>query len=401
MTSYAYRAVHPSGRIQKGHMAAANENELAFYLRQLDLELIEAKTRKAAPSPLLQERVDPRERLAFCSQMEDLLRAGLPFIEALNMVVGAMQTGAFQTRLTAVAQSVRSGQAATSAFAQHSHLFDPVFLAILEAGEKSGDLAAAFERLTRQLKWQDRIKKELSRALRYPLFLFFVAFGVTSFMMGFVVPEIVSFLTSLGTELPFLTKLLIAGADLFAAVWWTLPLFLLVGWSGIALGRKISDRFAQRADGWLLALPGIGNVLKKLSLARFATSFTLLLKSGLSMPDSLRIGARTLGNKYLAARAEEAAGFIAVGRPLSQATAALFPPRILQTIRVGEKSGNMAKALDEVARLYETEAQESVSSFLGALEPALTVFVGGLLVWIVLAVLGPVYGSLGPLSGGL
>jgi len=405
MTSFAYRAVHSSGRIQKGHMTAANENELAFVLRQLDLELIDARSQKQNRFPrfafLSYEHIDPQQRIALCSQMEDLLRAGLPFAECLTLIIEAMPNGLLQTRLVSIARAVRAGQSASQAFAQHARLFDPVFLAILEAGEKSGNLGETFARLAGQLRWQHKVKKALSRALRYPLFLLCVVFGVTCFMLGLVVPELVLFLTSLGTNLPFFTRLLIGCADLFALVWWVVPAGALLAGLGLAAGRHASSSFAEKSDGWLLALPGLGPVLRKLALARFATSFTILMKSGLTMQAALRIATATLGNRFLAARAREAAAHIEAGRSLSQATSLLFPPLVLQMVKGGEKSGAMTKALDEVARLYETDIHDSVDSFLGALEPALTLFVGALLAWIVLAVLGPVYGSLGSLAGGI
>ncbi len=401
MTSFAYRAVHKTGRVQKGLMTAANENELAAVLRKLDLELIEARGQKSGLSFRLPERIDPRGRAALCGQLQDLLAAGLPFAQALDLVIEAMPPDGFRTRLLTIAQALRAGASVHSAFAQHKTLFDPVFLALLDSGERSGDLASAFGRLAQQLRWQLRLRADTRRALRYPLFLAFVAGAVASFMMAFVVPEIVLFLTSLGTELPFATRLLIASAHVFAALWWSLPLAALAAFLGLFLARKTSESFKEKSDGLLLRLPGLGAVLRKLALARFATSLTALLASGLSPPAALGIAAGTFGNAFLAARAKQAASQIQEGRAFSTATAPLFPPFVLQMVKIGETSGSLPKTLAEIARLYETEAHEAVESFLGALEPALTLFVGGLLAWIVLAVLGPVYGSLSSLAGGV
>lgn len=405
MTSFAYRAVHTSGRIQKGHMAAANENELAFVLRQLDLELIEARVQRkglwASLAENRRERIDPLQKITLCSQLEDLLRAGLPFADSLDLVIEAMPHGLTQTRLVAIAGAIRSGSSVSQAFGQHTRLFDPVFLAILETGERSGNLAESFGRLAEQLRWQNAIKREMYRALRYPLFLLCVVFGVTSFMMGFVVPEIVLFLTSLGTELPFSTRLLIGCADLFALAWWLIPLLGVLFALGLITGRRTSAVFTEKTDGWLLRLPGLGSLFHKMALGRFATSFSHLLKSGLNLQDSLRLARGTLENRFLCARVNEAAAHVESGHALSQAMATLFPPLILQMIKVGEKSGAMTKAFHEIARSYETDIRESVSAFLGTLEPALTLLVGAFLAWIVLAVLGPVYGSLGSMSGGV
>lgn len=404
MPSYAYRAIHASGRIQKGHMEAVHENELASCLRQLNLELIDAKGQPATTLRFTlrpKDKAPMRQRIVFCSQMEDLLRVGLPFIEGLDIIASSMPNSLLQTKLVTIAQTVRAGSSLTAAFALHPSLFDPVFLAILEAGEKSGDMAETFGRLARQLRWQYKLRQDFSRAVRYPLFLLFVASGITSFMMGFVVPEIVSFLTDLGQELPFLTRLLIGSASFLGAVWWCPPLFLLAGGGALVVLRSLSSDIKERSDGWLLAVPGLGPLLRKLALTRFATSFMILLKSGLSVQTALTLGAGTLGNAFLKAQAMEAADHIGSGAALSRATSALFPPLVLQMMKVGEKSGQIPKVFEDIARHYERDAQDSLESFLGAIEPALTLLVGGLMVWIVLAVLGPVYGSLGSLAGGI
>ncbi len=401
MTSFSYRAVHKTGRVQKGLMAAANENELASVLRGLDLELIEARRQKPNASLHLPERVDPKQTAALCTQLRDLLNAGLPFADALDLVIEAMPPGGFQTKLATMAQTLRAGASVYETFGQHKTLFDPVFLAILDSGERGGDLSVTFARLADQFRWQLRLKAALRRALRYPLFLTFVAACVTSFMMAFVVPEIVLFLAGLGTDLPFATRLLIASADIFATLWWMLPLLALSLFVALFVGRKISSSFKESSDGFLLRLPGLGSIIKKLALARFAASFSALLSSGLSLPSSLETAAGTLGNAFLAARARVAAAQLHEGAALSETLTPLFPQTALQMIKVSEKSGRLPQTIADLAKLYETEAQESVESFLGALEPALTLFVGGLLAWIVLAVLGPVYGSLGALAGGI
>lgn len=402
MTSYAYRAAHATGRIHKGEMAAANENELAFHLRQLDLELIEAKKVRGFSFPSRSSKIRTSALIGLCSQMEDLLRAGLPFDEALAMVRETLSPGnPLAARLMTAAQALRAGGSVRASFAASLFSFDPVFLALLESGEKSGDLAETFARLARQLRWQDNLRRALSRALRYPLFLLAVVFGVTSFMMALVVPELASFLQSLGGELPFATRLLLRLAGWFEMFWWLAPCLFLMGGTILWAGRKTSLSFIEFSDKWFLALPFLGDVLRKLALARFATSLIALVKSGLSLQGAIGVAAGTFGNRFLETQAREAAAALSNGKSFSQATSLLFPPLVLQTVRVGEKSGALTRALEDVGRAYEKDAQESVASFLGALEPALTALVGAFLAWIVLAVLGPVYGSLGPLAGGI
>jgi type IV pilus assembly protein PilC len=269
MTSFSYRAVHKTGRVQKGLMAAANENELASVLRGLDLELIEVQQQKQSLTIRLPERIDPRQKTALCAQLRDLLGAGLPFADALDLVIEAMPVDGLQTKLETMAQTLRAGASVHETFAQHKTVFDPVFLAILDSGERSGDLTTAFASLADQMRRRARLQASLRKALRYPLFLAFVAAGVTSFMMAFVVPEIVLFLTGLGTDLPFATRLLIASADIFASLWWSLPLFISSLLVVLFVGCKTSTSFKESSDGFFSAFASPWPRHKKIGVGAF------------------------------------------------------------------------------------------------------------------------------------
>ena len=397
MPTYHYRATHPSGRIQKGSLAASHEGELARCLSDLDLELIEARVR-APPLRLAPTAPTLRQRALLCSQLEDLLRAGVPFLTALQNIATTTPAQALRSVLENLARDISHGHAVAVAFGNHPRLFSPVFLAVLAAGEASGDLAQTFGHLSRQLQGQADLSDQLRRAVRYPLFLLGVALSVTTFMMMMVVPQIVDFLRSIAAELPFPTRLLIALSEAFAVGWWMVLVALTVGVAGLAWLRRHSEKGRLVTDGWLLTIPGLGPTLHKLAVARFTQCFAVLLQSGVDLPSSLRLAGSVLGNRALRAKAEVAEKDLLAGQPLSAATASLFTPPITQILRVGERSGQIAKTLDSITRSYENDANEAVKNFLGTLEPALTILVGALLGWVVLAVLGPIYGSLGKLG---
>lgn len=404
MPAYTYRATNAAGRIQRGSITAANENELAHYLGESGLELIEAKARRVETGVsrlrAFREGSSLRQRILLCGQLEDLLRAGLPLPAALRSVAEAMPQTALRDQLAAVMRDIDNGAGVAASFARHPRAFDAVFVAILAAGESGGDLAATFGRLAQHLRWQDKVRELLRRALRYPLFLLCVALGATGFMMTMVVPQVVGLLLSLDSDLPRSTRWLIAASDAFAAAWWTLP--LIAGGGGLAtrLLRRHSESAALRLDGWLLRVPVFGPLLRQLAVARFAYSFAALLQSHTPMPVALHTAAAVLNNRALRAAALTAKQRLEAGLPLSAATAELFPPFVTQSLKVGETSGQLPKTLNEVTRHYDAELQATVERLIGALEPALTLLVGGLLAWVVLAVLGPVYGSLGKLSQG-
>ncbi|NTU76737.1 MAG: type II secretion system F family protein, partial [Alphaproteobacteria bacterium] len=350
MPAFLYRAVHPSGRVQKGTIVAANENELVAVLDDAGLELIEAKTCKPSFSLSLYRRSTQtpslRERLLLCGQLRDLLQAGVPFLQALQILLDSSMPERLRAVTETLARSIRHGSHVAAAFTQHPGLFSPVFIALLVAGEESGDLAATFDRLTHYLERQLRFQTQLRRALRYPLFLLALALGVTTFMMTLVVPQVVGFLNSLSNELPFLTRLLVGTAGFFADAWAPALLFLLVGSFAIVAGRRSHENFASLTDSWFLALPGLGNVARQLSTARFATSLAVLLRCGVSLPASLHIAAAVLGNRVLTTVALEAEQRLLAGQTFSAATHNLFPPTITQRLRVGEQSGRLTQTLE-------------------------------------------------------
>lgn len=403
MTTFSYRAVHNDGRVHKGRMTASNENELAFLLREVQLELIEAKPSRQTRLglPFHQSSRYAKDRIALCNQIEDLLNAGLPLIDAMATIASVLPQGELHSLVTNVIQKLRSGHRVCEAFATSERFFDPVTLALLRAGETSGDLATTFTRITAHLKTAHETQEKIRRALRYPLFLLCMAVGVTTFMMTLVVPEIITFLTSLHNDLPLMTRLLIACANFFAIAWWVMPLLLAATLFTLHLAREAHPEARVTTDRWLLAVPLLGPILRQLALTRMVTTLPLLLHGGLTLPNALEIAIAPLGNAALESLACEAHSQLKEGKTLSSAFSPLFPPPVLQMIKVGEASGQMTKTLERLAHSYDRESKASLDQLIATLEPTLTLLVGSILAWIVLAVLGPVYGSLTPLSQGI
>ena len=399
MPAYRYRAVHGSGRVTQGVATASNEIELAQFLSSAQMELIEAREKRKSPQrnialPVFARRVAPRALSFFCAQATDLLKAGMVLLDVLSDLAATMEAGALRDALHDIVRSLSHGRGIADAFAQHPRIFPPVFIAILASGEASGNMTRAFEQLAFYVESRARMNERLSRALRYPLFLMVVALGVVTFMMTLVVPQVVSFLQSIDSQLPPATRILIAVSNLFASFWWMAALAFIGCIVLAVLCHRYSPRAAQTLDGILLRIPVVGVVMEKLMLARFAQSFAILVQSGLTIPASLRGARDTLGNRALEARLDDAAQQISSGSPLSTAMTELFPPFALRILRIGEQGGRLPKSLSDIATHYDREAADSAERMIGALEPSLTLLIGGILAWVVMAVLGPIYGSL-------
>ncbi len=401
MSLYAYRAVHASGRVSRGEMAASNENELVHTLKESGLELIDAREKNTASLrfPFLNNKIPPRALAAFCLRLYDLLRSGISFPDAMRDVQASTDNPALADALAQISRAIANGKGIAASFALFPDYFSPVFVAIVSAGEKSGDMTRIFGFLSRYAEASAETGERLRRALRYPLFLLVVAGGAVGFMMTMVVPQIVQFLSGIEGQLPFATRVLVSfsvfvadyGALFLAGV--LAVLLTLIG------ARTAYPTFAAKLDGLLLRLPIVGNVIAKTDIARFSHSFSVLFQSGSPAADCLRQAGATVDNRALRANIGNAERRVLDGASLSLALESVLPPFAIGILRTGERSGNLSKSLDDIAHAYDREAANAVDSFIGMLEPCLTLLIGGILAWTVLAVLGPLYGSLSALGG--
>lgn len=403
MHAYHYRAVSITGSITQGQMTAADEQAVHDHVRQSGMELItlRRKTNYSAFLPSLPKRHHAASLLAlesFSTHMRDMVRAGVPFIEALRSAIAACEAGTMRDSLNIIERAVGEGQSITQAFSEHSRVFPPLYQALLAAGLASGDLVTTFDHLVRYANSRAATQRHIRRALRYPLFLLVIVSGVTTFMMSMVVPAITQFLRTLDGTLPWTTRALIALSDSITALGWLVPVLAIIGGMALILARRLSTRWARPCDAALLRLPIIGTLIQRLALARFMQSLALLCHSNLGILASLREARGTLGNRALDNAWRDAEEQVRSGLSLSQAAAALVPPAFLRLIRAGEVSGQLTASLNDCATIAARELQESIDAFLALLEPALTILMGLMLAWIVIAVLGPVYNSLSLLN---
>ncbi len=404
MPVYRYRAASPQGKVHTGVMSVVGENALEAALAQSGLELIDGQSlSRRAPLTLSQggRRVRREKAALFCRQMEDLLGAGLALQDALPLIAETFPPGPFQDKLTDVRRNLEEGQSLSESFAPPAPFFDPVFMAFLRAGQESGQLAATFGLLARHIEKEQALADKRAKALRYPLFLLVIALSVATFMMEIVIPEVVSFLSTLGGNLPFATRLLIGASRTVAALW--LPALSGIALLGVGLRilRAPFPKLAQATDRTLLRLPFYGPAAHAAAMARWLRALSLLLQNDLTFPEALNAARDALGNQDLALKAEAAHDAILTGLPVSEALMPLLDPLDVHALRMAEKSGSLPRVLNRMAQSSEEKADRASERFWGFFEPALTLWVGALLAWIVLAVLGPVYGNLGVIGGGL
>jgi type IV pilus assembly protein PilC len=394
MPAFNYMAINAIGRRVRGVVIADNELDLETRLKQLGLDLIHAK-QAMAKRPSRFGRVRIKDLIILCMHLEQLDRAGVPLHEALADVRDSTESPKLRDVMTGVYESVKNGQILSKALAAYPKVFSDVFTGLIAAGEKTGNLSESFNHLCEHLKWSAEIRRKVKKATRYPIALVVVMTCVITTLMVFVVPKLVDFIIAQGFEVPLHTRALIAVSHAFQYYWYLIlgvPTGLLML---LFIAYRASEGFAYQVDALLLKTPLIGAVTRKIDMARFTHFFSVMFNSGIDILDSLEAAKGVVGNRVLKESIDLVKTNVTEGNSL---TASLrvsnqFPNLVIRMFKVGEDSGNMAEALENINFFYNREVNDAVEGMVGMIQPALTVVMGIIIFWVIASVFGPLYES--------
>jgi len=395
MPSYSYRAIDANGVVVEGMLDAGSEHALEAQLRQSGVEMLRCV--KKEPGILRRKsRISRKELIGFCFHMEQMTRAGLPILEALSDLRDSTDNAAFQEVLGNLITAVEVGKTMSQAMAEYPDIFDDVFVSLVSVGEETGELPNVLAKLTESLKWQDELMSKAKTVIMYPAFVGAVVVLVMLFMMLYVVPEMVDFIREMEQDLPIHTKALIAFSNFLVNHWWWAVPLPGVGLFAMKIHASRSEAFAYRVDGWKLKIWVIGPIIQKLILSRFASYFALCYGAGLDVLASLRISEDIVGNAVVRKGVQRISTAIADGKPLSESidSTDMFPPLVVRMVRMGESTGNLDSALGNVSYFYDREVTEAIERLKAMIEPAMTVVLGGIMGWIMMSVLGPIYNTI-------
>jgi type IV pilus assembly protein PilC len=395
VTLYAYKAMGADGRIVLGRMDAANAVDLELRLKRMDLDFIRG-------NPVRQlgmfggRAASRRELINFCFHLEQLTRAGVPILDGLTDLRDSLENPRFREVIAGMIESIDGGKTLSQAMAEHPRVFDKVFVSLVAAGENTGKLQEVLGNLVESLKWQDELAAQTKKLIMYPVFMGTVVIGVVLFMMIYLVPKMVGFITNMGHELPLHTKVLIGTSNIFVNYWYlVIGLPLLLAAVAVALVRS-RPAARLRFDEAKLRLPLLGAILRKVILSRFASVFAMMYASGISILDSLRASEGIVGNQAIRNGLHQVGEMIAEGQSITTAfqNVGLFPPLVIRMLKVGENTGALDTALINVGYFYGRDVRESIGRIQALIEPAMTIVLGLILGWVMLSVLGPVYDTI-------
>jgi len=387
------------GRPIKGVMGAANEVDLYNRLQSSGMELVQCQLlnkKKGALAGMMGSRgVKVRDLIQLFLHMEQMQSAGVPLLDALGDIRDTTENDQLRDMMTEIHRDVSEGSSLSESIAQHPKVFTNLYISLIAAGEETGDLTSSYLQLIKYLKWVDKMQAKVRKATRYPMILICVVILTIVVMMGFVVPQIVGFIKNLDQELPIYTTALMATSDFFKVYWWAVlsaPVALAFLWFFL---RRMSDDIAYKQDVFMLSMPLFGPLIRKINIARFAQTFGALFASGIDVLQGLDHASKTVNNRAILDALDGVKEQVKAGSPLSEAfnTSGEFPSMVVRMLKVGEESGNLTVVLDQVAEFYTADVDESVEGLIAMIEPSLTALLGGMILWIAVAVFGPIYGS--------
>lgn len=393
MPLFTYKAIDAAGKSSMGQIEAANPVDLEMRLKRMGLDLINGVPTKRGGTLLRKGSIKREDLINFCFHLENLLKAGVPLVESLVDLRDSSENPRFREVISGIIENIQGGSTLSVALADYPDVFSPVFASLIRAGEATGRMPEVLLSLTDTLKWEDELAAQTKKIVMYPAFVGSIVLLVTFFLMIYLVPQMVGFIKNMGQQMPLQTRILIEVSRFFVEFWWALIAVPVAAFIGIRYLAATNPIVRYKLDQLKLRAPLMGNILRKIILSRFASTFALMYSAGISILDAIRSSEDIAGNLVIQEGLRMAGQQIAEGKSVTLAfqEVGLFPPLVIRMIRVGETTGALDNALLNVSYFYNREVRESIGKVQVMIEPALTVFLGAILGWVMLSVLGPIY----------
>ncbi|MBW2192487.1 MAG: type II secretion system inner membrane protein GspF [Deltaproteobacteria bacterium] len=336
--------------------------------------------------------VKPSEVSMMTRQLATLVGAGFPLVTAFDTLIPQTKSRKLKKMLSQIKESIVEGNSFADALSPYPVIFSSVYVNMVRSGESSGTLDVVLDRLADITEKQQALMNRIRTAMVYPVFMTLIGIVILFFLLTFIVPSITQIFTDMNQILPAPTRFLIITSEFLKSYWWII--FIVAGGALLILGGfKKTDRGRYLIDRSILHLPGFGNLVKKLSIARFARTLGSLLENGVSMLTALEIVKNISGNVLIARAVEDASKEVGEGKGLGDALlkSKLFPNLFIQMIQVGEQSGQLESMLDKVADVFDNEVESTVMSLTSLLEPVMILVMGMIVGFIVLSICLPIF----------
>jgi type IV pilus assembly protein PilC len=396
MPLYTYKAIDAQGKAVLGRIDAGNVFDLEQRLSRMGLDLVSGAPSAQKSRLIAGKRIPRQDLINFCFHLEQLTGAGVPIVEGLVDLRDSVENLRFREVVGGLIETIEGGKSLSQALADYPEVFSKVVVSLVRSGEQTGKLPEVLKGLAETLKWEDELAAQTKKIMMYPAFVGSTVLIVTLFLMIYLVPQMTGFIRNMGQELPLQTVILIHVSNFFVGYWWAVLAAPFALWFGLKAAARANPAIAYRLDDLKLRVPLIGPILRKIILSRFASSFAMMYSSGITVLDAIRSSEEIVGNLPLENALRTAGQQIAEGKGLTMAftDVGLFPPLVIRMLRIGENTGALDRALLNVSYFFNREVRESIGKVQALIEPAMTIVLGAILGWVMLAVLGPIYDTI-------
>jgi type IV pilus assembly protein PilC len=394
MPAFTYTARALNGDLKTATIDAPNRDEVVAQLRKQRLNVVKIDEAKQAANTTKKKagKISMRDIVIFTRQFSTMINAGLPLVQALDILAKQSENKALKDVTLAVVFDVESGHTVADALRKHPKAFTDLYVNMVAAGEAGGILDTILMRLATFMEKNDALVRKVKGAMIYPGVISSVAAIAISVLLIFVIPTFERMFASVGLALPLPTRVVIAMSKFLTGYWWAV---LAAGFAGVAMfkkyyaspdGKLVIDRLALKA-------PVLGDVLRKSAVSRFTRTLGTLIGSGVSILDGLEITAKTSGNRVIQDAIMESRASIAGGETISAPLqkSAVFPPMVISMIAVGEQTGGLDEMLSKIADFYDEEVDAAVTGLLALMEPVMIVFLGVVVGGMVVAMYLPIF----------
>lgn len=395
MAEFHYRVIGPDGKEKKGSMEAKTAEQVTMQLKaqkNIVLSVEEANLMSRDINLSFGKAVKARDFSIFCRQFVSIIRAGVSVINALEMMRDQTENKTLKNALKGVHEDVSKGESLAMAMKKRAKVFPSMLCNMVEAGEASGSLDVAFDRMAIQFEKEDKLKQSVKKAMIYPVVLVVVMIGVLFLMMVWVIPNFMGMFAELDAEMPATTQLVINMSDFVIAKWWLILLVAAAIFAAVKLyAGTPNGKFVL--GGLKLKIPVLGKLQMKSECARLGRTLCTLLSAGVPMIDALEITSRSMENvhykKALADAKEQVMRGVPLSRPLK--TCGLFPPMVIHMVAIGEETGNIESMLENVANYYEDDVQVATEQMMALMEPMIIVVMAVVVGFMIMAILQPMF----------
>ncbi|MCX8045135.1 MAG: type II secretion system F family protein [Desulfobacterota bacterium] len=403
MPTFIWEGRNQQGLVQKGELEAANENAVRDLLRKQNIRPTQIKQKPKdifANIKLFQPGVKTRDLILFTRQFSTMISAGLPLIQGLEILTNQTENPTFKKVLMQVKSDVEGGSSFADALKKHPKVFDNLYTNLVAAGELGGVLDTILQRLAAYIEKNARLVSKVKGAMVYPSVIGIIAIAVVIVMLVFVIPVFAEMFSSFGGELPGLTQAVVNISNFMRSNWWII-LGVVVA-VGVAFKKfKSTDRGEYLVDKMMLKMPVIGDLLRKVAVAKFSRTLGTMISSGVPILDGLDIVAKTAGNRIVEDAIMTTRASISEGKSISEPMmqSGVFPPMVCQMVAVGESTGALDAMLAKIADFYEEEVDQAVETLTTLIEPMMMVFLGSTVGTMLAAMYLPIFKIAGAVEG--